>query len=111
MTESLLQIVSAEQDALMPEAGACPRCGNVHDESQPHNAVSPRYMEWFAESVEHRQRAPTWADAMAHCSPDVQAEWRGLLRQCGITVDPKPADRGQATAEPHQHRQRRRIPR
>jgi hypothetical protein len=111
MTESLLQIISAEQAALMPEADACPRCGSVHDVSQPHNAVAPRYLEWFASRPEHRGRTPTWADAMAHCSRGVQAEWRDMLKQCGIAVERKPAAPGQATAEPHQHRQRRRVSR
>jgi hypothetical protein len=109
MTESLLQIVSAEQAALMPETNACPRCGSVHELSQPHNAVAPRYLEWFAKSPGHHGRTPTWADAMAHCSPGVQAEWRALLKQCGIPVVPAPpVDRRHeaASVQPHRHRRR-----
>jgi len=62
-------------------AGACSQCGRDHDPDQPHDKMTLAYK--YAFYAEH-DRWPTWADAMAHCTPEVQAQWRDALRGHGI---------------------------
>jgi hypothetical protein len=32
-------------------------------------------------------RWPTWSDAMAHCTPEMQAQWTTALGEMGIAVN------------------------
>jgi hypothetical protein len=70
--------------AIMPApAGTCPDCATAHDAAQPHNAQSMRYQYAF---YGREGRWPTWADAMAHCAPDVRSLWTAELGKRGVTV-------------------------
>jgi hypothetical protein len=56
--------------------GTCEWCHVEHDRDQPHNQQSlPYQMRFHAING----RWPTWTDAMAHCSPEVQSFWREKL--------------------------------
>lgn len=69
---------------IMPAApGHCPDCATAHNPAQPHNAQSMHYQMVF---YGREGRWPTWADAMAHCAPDVQALWTAELGKRGVAV-------------------------
>lgn len=74
-----------------PRKGACPVCAVRHDDRQPHNPNSLYYRTRF---YQENGRYPTWADAMAHCAPDVRAVWRTELLKLGVDVDGEEADDG-----------------
>ena len=63
--------------------GGCSQCGIVHEPDQPHDNQSLPYQYSFY--AEH-DRWPTWADAMAHCTPEVQEQWTTALRSRGVEV-------------------------
>lgn len=65
------------------KAGTCQECAIVHDPAQPHNQQSLHYQYSF---YADNGRWPTWADAMAHCSPEIQEKWKAALKERGITV-------------------------
>ena len=44
-----------------------------------------------------RGRWPTWADAVAHCAPEMRAAWEKTLRELGQWSQP---DAGQPIADP-----------
>ena len=70
--------------ALLPPApGKCQECAVDHDASQPHNQQSLFYQYHF---YGDKGRWPTWADAMAHCSPEVKEQWTKILKEHGVTV-------------------------
>lgn len=56
--------------------GTCTWCHVEHENDQPHNRDSLPYQIKF-QTIHGRW--PTWSDAMAHCTPDVQAAWKKLL--------------------------------
>ena len=68
-----------------PPADCCQICAVKHIEVQPHNAQSLYYQMIFTNMI---GRAPTWADAMAHCTPVVQAQWRGELERRNAWSEP-----------------------
>lgn len=70
---------------LPPAPGKCPICAAKHTEVEPHNAQSMPYQMAFYGQV---GRWPTWADAMAHCTPQVQADWRRELEMRGQWSEP-----------------------
>jgi hypothetical protein len=61
--------------------GTCPECAVAHDPQQPHDWQSLAYQYKY---YDRHGRWPTWADAMAHCSPEVKALWRDALKEHGI---------------------------
>ncbi len=63
--------------------GTCSMCATEHDSAQPHNLLSLAYQYKFYDEY---GRWPTWEDAMAHCSKDVQAKWIKALKEYGIDV-------------------------
>lgn len=65
---------------LSPAPGRCPECATVHAPEDPHNKRSLYYQMRFGH--EHG-RWPTWEDALAHCTPEVQAAWRAELTERG----------------------------
>jgi hypothetical protein len=65
------------QFMIMPAPpGTCPECAVDHPPELPHNQQSLRYQYTF---YAQRGRWPTWADALAHCSPEMQAIWKREL--------------------------------
>ncbi len=67
--------------------GTCPECAVKHDPEQPHNRDSLAYQYKFYDKY---GRWPTWADAMAHCPPDVKAVWIAALKEHGVEVEAEP---------------------
>lgn len=80
-----------------PDSDVCQQCAVSHAPDEPHNQQSFFYRVWF-----HQQhgRLPTWADALAHCAPEVQAAWCAELEKRGIDVGGG-GDAGQIEAENH----------
>lgn len=79
-----LPAISSRPLTLLPPApDRCPVCATKHAPDQPHNATSIYYQIAFYQ--EHR-REVTWADAMQHCTPAMQAAWREQLQKRGIDV-------------------------
>jgi hypothetical protein len=74
---------------LPPPAGKCPICAVKHGPREPHNAQSLYYQYRF---YGIRGRWPTWADAIAHCNPKVQADWKLLLSEGGHWTEPAEGD-------------------
>jgi len=68
---------------LPPRKDVCQSCAVDHKPDQPHNQQSLYYQYWF---WGQNNRWPTWADAMAHCAPEVQSQWKTLLAEKGVTV-------------------------
>lgn len=69
---------------LPPAPHLCQVCAVAHDPAEPHNRDTLYYGTRFR--IE-RGRAPTWADAMAHCDEDTRRRWRLALESMGISVD------------------------
>lgn len=63
---------------LPAKEGTCETCAVAHDPGQPHNPQSFFYQ--FRFNAEHK-RSPTWKDAMAHCSLEIQSKWKELLKE------------------------------
>lgn len=77
-----------------PPHGTCPACAVAHGDAEAHDATSLYYqMRFFG----LRGRWPTWADAIAHCSPQAQALWKRYLDEFGAWTEP--AD-GRPIADP-----------
>lgn len=70
---------------LLPaKAGTCPICATHHGGNEAHNAVSLYYAIRFRAA---HGREPTWADAVAHLAPQIQADWRRVLEDRGLWTD------------------------
>jgi hypothetical protein len=67
--------------------GTCPECGVEHDAMAPHNQQSLAYQYKFFDQY---GRWPTWEDAIAHCTPEVQEATREILINAGINPSGKP---------------------
>lgn len=74
---------------LPPPKDRCQICGVKHDPGEPHNAQSLYYQMTFNGIV---GRAPTWADAVAHCSDAVKEAWERELRAGGHWTEPPPGE-------------------
>jgi len=68
-----------------PPADACPVCAVKHGPNEPHNAQSLYYQMTFHGMI---GRAPTWADAMAHCDEETKRRWEAELRRRGVWTAP-----------------------
>jgi hypothetical protein len=66
--------------------GTCPECAVDHPPELPHNQQSLRYQYTF---YAQHGRWPTWADAVAHCSPEMQAAWKQALINFGAWSEPE----------------------
>lgn len=66
-----------------PAPHLCQECAVEHSPGMPHDAHSLYYQTKF--QIEHG-RAPTWADAIAHCSDEMKAYFVKELRRHGIEV-------------------------
>lgn len=74
----------SDWQVLPPGSGKCRSCAVEHDDSQPHDATSLYYQVLFANT--HGQSA-TWADAIAHCEPEVKKAWTECLNSIGIDIN------------------------
>lgn len=63
--------------------GQCPECAAIHEPEMPHNQQS---LFWQYSFMEKNGRWPTWNDALAHCTPEMRAEWVRLLAEKGVVV-------------------------
>ena len=63
--------------------GQCPECATNHTPEMPHNQQSLFYQYAF---YDKHGRWPTWNDALAHCTPEMRAEWVDALKTHGIEV-------------------------
>ena len=63
--------------------GQCPECAAVHTPEMPHNQQS---LFWQYSFMEKQGRWPTWNDALAHCTPEMRAEWVKRLAEHGVKV-------------------------
>lgn len=72
---------------LPPPKDACPVCAVRHEDHMPHNALSMYYLYRF---YGLRGRWPTWADALAHCTPEMQAAWKQQLLDLDEWTEPDP---------------------
>ena len=79
--EKVAQFMVAPPDT---RDGKCPECAVKHDQSEPHNAQRLAYQYDFYARF---HRWPTWADAIAHRSPEVQAAWKAALMELGAWTD------------------------
>jgi len=70
---------------MLPPSDHCQICAFKHEPDQPHNAQTLYYRMIFSNQI---GREPTWADAMAHCSPEVQAKWKEELTKRGHWSEP-----------------------
>lgn len=80
---------------LPPSKNVCPVCAIKHPSDQPHDYESLYYQMRFR--MAHGRDA-TWADAMAHCTTEVQERWKRALESFGIRFT-GPAD-GEVIADP-----------
>lgn len=72
---------------LPPRPGVCGVCAHDHKPEEPHNAQS---MYWGVAFNSDHGRAPTWADASAHCDEAIQIAWKKeLKRRKAWTQPPK----------------------
>ncbi len=68
-----------------PKEGHCRICAVAHEPELPHNAQSL----FFAMRFQMRYgRQGTWADAIAHCSDEMQDLWRQALKEMGAWSEP-----------------------
>lgn len=79
---------------LPPKRDVCPICAMDHKPTDPHNAQSMYYQYRF---YGVRGRWPTWADAIAHCSPEVRDYWKQALREHNAWTEPED---GEPIADP-----------
>lgn len=71
---------------LPPHPNACQVCGQIHEPEQPHNKDQLYYQYSF---FSEHQRWPTWQDALAHCTPEMQKAWHDALTEAGVWSEPK----------------------
>ena len=64
----------------------CQACAVDHTIDEPHNQQSLYYQYWFYGQT---GRWPTWADAIAHCSPKVRKLWKQALTEKNVWNQPK----------------------
>ena len=68
---------------LPPPADCCQECAVKHEPWNAHDAQSLYYQMKF--NAEHG-RSPTWLDAIAHCTPELQKAWKEGLRKKGVEI-------------------------
>lgn len=66
---------------LPPPPTHCQECATIHMPEQPHNKLSLFYQIKFQQL---HDRAPTWADAMAHCTSEMKSQWRAMLQRSNL---------------------------
>lgn len=66
------------------QEGKCPECAVKHEPKLPHNRDSLFYQYKF---YAQNGRWPTWKDAMAHCSNEMQKIWTAELLAKGVKIE------------------------
>ena len=83
-TKTKIKTVPGNKMLLMPvKPGNCKECGVKHLPEEPHNALSLFYIFTFSQK---NGRAPTWKDAIAHCSPEIKKAWKTGLKARGLWI-------------------------
>ena len=77
-TGKVLKTEMVPMQLMPPRPGLCAVCAGNHQPEEPHNAQS---LYWGVAFKADTGRAPTWADAIAHCSEPVQAAWKAELKK------------------------------
>ncbi|AFZ61282.1 hypothetical protein H6G54_02620 [Anabaena cylindrica FACHB-243] len=90
-----------------PSKDKCQECAVNHPVGEPHNPQSFYYKYRF--NLEH-SRLPTWADAMAHCSEEVQQRWITNLTNIGVDIYSTDLTGGIKTIEERERRIRNKHP-
>jgi hypothetical protein len=65
-----------------PASNCCQECAAQHDADLPHKPTLYYQMRFY----QLHGREWTWLDAMAHCSPEMQALWRAELTAKGVVL-------------------------
>ena len=84
--EALRQALGGDGVHLLPcHPDACQECGHnpPHEAYEPHDAQSLYYQYHF---YSEHGRWPTWTDAIAHLSPEMQEFWKTALLEMGQTL-------------------------
>lgn len=76
-------VKSAKLKLLPPRPDVCQMCAVDHTADLPHDQTSLFWQYWF---YGQHQKWPTWLDAMAHCTPEMQQFWVTSLRERGVEV-------------------------
>jgi hypothetical protein len=79
---------------LPPPPDGCPICAVKHPDVAPHHGNSLYYQYRFYGT---HGRWPTWADAIAHCTPKVQSLWKEQLQMRHAWTEP---ENGEPIADP-----------
>lgn len=66
-----------------PKHDVCQDCAVKHEPEMPHNQQS---LFWKYNFFGKNSRWPTWTDAMAHCTSEMQQRWIQELAKHGVTV-------------------------
>ena len=74
--------------------GTCEMCAVAHDPGMPHNRDSLCYQYKF---YDLHGRFPTWMDAMAHCTEEMQQMWIQALKERGVDLGEKAEKEGAGT--------------
>lgn len=69
---------------LPPKPDVCQVCATKHEPEEPHNQQSLYYQYYF---YADNERWPTWKDAMAHCTPELQEKWIAALKEKGVKIE------------------------
>lgn len=72
-------------NVMPPAPDRCQICAAKHGPEEPHNAQSLYYQTIFSGM---HGRAATWADAIAHCSPELGQRWKEALADGGHWTEP-----------------------
>lgn len=72
------EIKIAKLTLLPPRPDVCQICARDHEPHYPHDQTSIYYHTKF--HMEHG-RAPTWDDAMAHCTDEMKKTWRESMER------------------------------
>lgn len=73
-----------ELKLLNPPKDCCQESAVKHEPGEPHDSQSFFYRWKFSSE---NGRSPTWADAMAHCTEEVQQKWITLLVNVGVDIN------------------------
>lgn len=75
-------------------AGRCEICNHEHPPEFPHNAQTVFYQMRFY--YENGGRWPSWADAIAHCPPEIKERWTRELEAMKVNIGSELAETRQA---------------
>jgi hypothetical protein len=76
--------IMKEGTLLPPAPHLCQACAIEHHPTMPHNCQSMFFQYWF---YQQNDRFPSWLDAMSHCSPEIQEQWKAALIEKGQNLE------------------------